>query len=362
MTEVSSTRPAAAASPVIIGQARRRQRADLIVWCGILAALLVTSCIAAVAFGAVAIPIRTVAGIVADELGLGRVASGWSRAERNIVWELRLPRVLLGATAGAGLAVIGAVLQVLTRNSLADPYLFGVSAGAAVGAVLVILYIGPFAGALGLPIAAFAGAFAAMVLVFAAARGGGAPTSERLVLTGVAVAFILHAVTNALIVGAADRGAEAALFWMMGGLGNARWATVPVPAIVTLAGTAWLCLRAGTINALAFGDDTARSLGIDPVRLRIEVFVVASLMTGAIVAASGGIGFVGLVLPHLVRLFVGGDLRRLLPLSALAGGLFLVWVDVLARTAFAPREIPLGVVTSLCGGVFFLWLMRRRRI
>lgn len=135
---------------------------------------------------------------------------------------------------------------------------------------------------------------------------------------------------------------------------------VPAPLAITLAGIAWLRLRAPVVNALAFGDDTARSLGVDPARLRAEIFVVTALMTGAIVSASGGIGFVGLVLPHLVRLLVGGDLRRLLPLAALSGALFLVWVDVLARTALAPREIPLGVVTSLIGGTFFLWLMRRR--
>ena len=211
-----------------------------------------------------------------------------------------------------------------------------------------------------LPGAAFLGALAATVLVFTAAGGrGGAPTSERLVLTGVAVAFILHALTNFLIIGAVDRGAEAALFWMMGGLGTARWTNVLAPCLLTLAGVAWLCLRAPLVNALALGDDTARSLGVDPPRLRAEVFVVTALITGAIVAASGDIGFIGLVLPHVVRPLVGGDLRRLLPVSALLGSLFLVWADVLARSAFAPREVPLGVITASLGGVFFLWLMRR---
>lgn len=339
------------------------RRGGLLVWCLLLALLLVLSLVVTVAFGAVRIPVDRVAGIIAGELGFGSAAGGWSRAERNIVWELRLPRVILGAVAGAGLAAIGASLQVITRNPLADPYLFGVSAGASVGAVAVILFIGPFAGLASLPLAAFAGAFAATIAVFAAAGGAaGAPSSARLVLTGVAVSFILHAVTNGLIVGVADRGAETALFWMMGSLANARWPTIWVPLAAVLGGIAWLWLRAAAINALAFGDDTARTLGVDPARLRLEVFAVASLMTGAIVSACGSIGFVGLVLPHVVRMVAGGDLRRLLPLSALAGGIFLTWVDVLARLAFAPREIPLGVVTASCGGLFFLWLMRHRRL
>lgn len=338
-----------------------RGRMGLALICLGLGAALCLSAIAAVAFGAVPLPPAKAWGIVAGELGISGGAAGWTRAERNIVWELRLPRVLLGAAAGAGLAVVGGVLQVLTRNPLADPYLFGVSAGAAFGAVLVILYVGSFAGPLTLPSAAFSGALGSMALVFAAARSReGAPTSDRLVLTGVAVAFILQAGTNFLVVGASERGAEAALFWMMGGLASARWATVPVPLAVTVLGTAWLCLRASSVNALAFGDDTARVLGIDPGRLRAEMFVVTALITGAIVSASGGIGFVGLVLPHVVRMVVGGDLRRLLPISALLGAVFLVWVDVLARTAFAPREIPLGIVTASLGGVFFLWLVRRR--
>lgn len=328
----------------------------------LLAALLALSLVAAVGFGAARIPTSTVWAVVAHELSpaLAPIPDA-SRAERNIVWELRLPRVLLGALAGAGLAAVGAVLQVVTRNPLADPYLFGVSAGASVGAVIVLLYAGAVAGVVSLPAAAFLGALAAMLAVFAAARGrDGVATSERLVLTGVAVAFILHAVTNALIVAATDRGADAALFWMMGGFGTARWSVLPIPAGLTVAGLLWLWLRAETINTLALGDDAARSLGTDPGNLRLELFVVTALMTGALVSACGGIGFVGLVLPHIARMLVGGSLRTLLPVAALGGALLLLWVDVVARTLFAPREIPVGVVTALVGGAFFLWLMRRR--
>ena len=330
--------------------------------CLVLSAALILSLVAAVGFGAARIPVATVWSVVSHELWPAVFpAQGFGRAERNIVWELRLPRVLLGALAGAGLAAVGAVLQVVTRNPLADPYLFGVSAGASVGAVSVILFAGVVAGTLSLPAAAFLGALAAMLAVFAAARGrDGSVTGERLVLTGVAVAFILHAVTNTLIVAAADRGADAALFWMMGGFGTARWSVLPAPALLTLCGLGWLWLRAETVNTLALGDDAARSLGTDPQRLRLELFVVTALMTGALVSACGGIGFVGLVLPHIARLLVGGHLRTLLPVAALGGALLLLWVDVAARTLFAPREIPVGVATALVGGAFFLWLMRRR--
>ena len=330
-------------------------------WGGGLALALLAAVGLSVAIGAVAIPPGSVGGILLDELLPGAVAVDWTRAERNIVWELRAPRALLAAATGAALATIGAVLQVLTRNPLADPYLFGISSGAAVGAVTVILYAGNTAGAMTLPVAAFAGALLAMALVFAASRTREGTSSERLILTGVAVAFILQALTNFLIFNTLDRGADAAIFWMLGGFSNARWHMVPLPVIATLAGLAWLGLRARTINVLVLGDEAARSVGVDPFALRLELFVVTAVMTGATVSASGAIGFVGLILPHAVRLVTGGDLRRLLPLAALAGAVFLVGVDIVARVAMAPREVPLGVMTALVGGVFFLALMRRRR-
>lgn len=325
--------------------------------------VLASSVVVSVGLGAVAIsPSAATQALLSRWLPADALPFGTppTRAQFNILWELRLPRVLLAVTAGAGLATIGAVLQVLTRNPLADPYLFGISAGAAVGAVSVILYAGHLAGPLTLPAAAFAGALLAMLFVFAASRTRGGLTSERLILTGVAVAFILQAVTNFLIFNAVERGADAAIFWMLGGFSSARWKTVPVPMAITAAGVAWLCLRARVINALALGDEAARSVGVEPHALRLELFAVTAVMTGAIVSSCGAIGFVGLILPHAVRLFTGGDLRRLLPIAAIAGALFLVWVDVAARIALAPMEIPLGVVTALVGGVFFLTLMRRR--
>jgi iron complex transport system permease protein len=199
-----------------------------------------------------------------------------------------------------------------------------------------------------------------MVLVFAAAHTPQSTSGERLILTGVAVAFILQAVTNFLIFNTLERGADAAIFWMLGGFSNARWHLVPLPLGVTVAGIAWLVFRAPSVNAMVLGDEAARSVGVDPAALRLELFVVTAVMTGATVSASGSIGFVGLILPHVVRLFTGGDLRRLLPITAIGGALFLVCADVAARMLWAPREVPLGVITALIGGVVFLVLMRRR--
>jgi len=322
-----------------------------------LAGVLVLS----VALGTVTISPHSVVGIVTSELFNSASPPSWTRGERHIVWELRAPRALLAAAAGASLATIGAVLQVLTRNPLADPYLFGISSGAALGAVTVILYAGAKTTSVALPAAAFIGALLAMAVVFFASRSPSGTSSERLILTGVAVAFLLQAVTNFLIFNTLDRGADAAIFWMLGGFSNARWHVLPLPVVVVLTGVGWLLLRARVINALALGDDAARSVGVDPFALRLELFVVTSLMTGATVASCGAIGFVGLILPHVARMLTGGDLRRLLPVAALGGAVFLVGVDVVARRVMLPREVPLGVVTALIGGVFFLLLMRGRR-
>ncbi len=347
------------AAPSVTAAKRVSERKRTAWWLAALAVLLLASIVVSVGLGAVVIPAGHVWAVLCEKLQACNASS--IAAERNIVWELRMPRALLAAAGGASLAAIGTVLQVLTRNPLADPYLFGISSGATVGAVSVIVYGSAAAGPFALPLAAFVGALLAMVFVFTAARTREGTSGERLVLTGVAVAFILQALTNFLIFNTLERGADAAIFWMLGGFSNARWHLVPLPLIVTIAGVAWLILRAPSVNAMVLGDEAARAVGIDPARLRLELFVVTAVMTGATVSSSGAIGFVGLILPHVMRLFMGGDLQRLLPVTALAGAVFLVCADVAARMVWAPREVPLGVVTALVGGLVFLVLMRRRR-
>ncbi|MFE9737966.1 FecCD family ABC transporter permease [Streptomyces sp. NPDC006477] len=325
---------------------------------GLLLALAVATT-AALALGSVRVP----PGQVLDAL-TGR--SGPS-PYRTIVLDVRLPRVLLGVIVGAGLAVVGAVLQALVRNRLADPFLLGISSGASAGAVLVLVagggvgLLGGVTTTIALPAGAFAGALLALVLVYGLARRGGTMTGPRLVLAGVAVSYILSALaTLLLVVAGRPEQFQEALFWSLGGLGSARWDTLALPAAVLALGTGALLTLARPLDLLLAGEEGAVVLGLDTARFRAAVFVLASLVTAVMVAASGAVGFVGLMAPHAARLAVGAPHRRLLPVAALGGALALVLADLAARTVAAPQDIPVGVLTALTGGPFFLWLLRRR--
>jgi iron complex transport system permease protein len=283
-----------------------------------------------------------------------------SSAQDSIVWLIRAPRVVLGALVGAGLALVGTALQAVTRNPLADPHLLGVSSGAALGAVIVVLYLGEFIGLLSLPLAAFVGALVSMLLVLAIASRGGRLESDRLLLAGVAVSFVMMAASNLLLFLGDHHAASSVIFWMLGGLGLARWELLWLPALCLMLALLLLLGLARALNALMAGEHSAVSLGLEPRRVRLLVFVCASLLTGVLVSLSGAIGFVGLILPHIARFLVGAEHRRLLPVSALLGALFLVWVDVAARTLLAPQDLPIGIATAAIGGVFFVLLLRRR--
>jgi iron complex transport system permease protein len=273
---------------------------------------------------------------------------------RTIVWELRLPRALAAFGAGIVLALAGVLMQALLRNPLADPYVLGVSGGAAVGALGLML-----AGAAGLAVDAGAaiGAFGAMLLVFAVAHGAGGWTTTRLLLTGVVVAAGCGAIVSLLL--SLSDGLRGMLFWLLGDFGyvSTPWwllalALAAIPACL---------LAARPLDALARGELQARLLGV-PVRgLRIGIYVAASLLTAAAVTTAGSIGFVGLVTPHLVRLVIGSSHRAVIPAAALAGGTLLVVADLLARTVVAPRQLPVGALTALIGVPLFLWLMHRRQ-
>ncbi|MFC8988972.1 FecCD family ABC transporter permease [Streptomyces sp. NPDC014603] len=326
----------------------------------VLAVLLVASATAGLAIGSVRVPPGQVWGIVTHAWGVEWSEPGWSRARETIVLDVRAPRVLLGAVTGAGLAVVGAALQALLRNPLAEPYLLGVSSGASLGAVAVIVFGVSVFGAVSLSVAAFAGAMGALVVVYATARTGGRITSARLVLSGVAVAAVLTALLNLLLL-TTDRGneARAVLAWTLGGLGGVGWDTLWLPVLALAVGVGVLLVQARSLNLLLAGEEAATTMGLDVARFRARLFVLVSLVTGVLVAAAGPIGFVGLMMPHMVRLLVGSDHRRVLPTAALGGAVFLIWADIGARVVAAPMEIPVGVLTALCGGPFFLWLMRR---
>lgn len=324
-------------------------------------AVVALSVVLAVSVGAVAIPPGTVWGIALDRLVPGLVEADWSLGRENIVWEIRFPRVILAGLVGAGLGLVGAALQSVTRNPLADPHLLGISSGGAFGAIAALLHTGMFLGLLTVPLMAFGGALGATVLVLGVASLAGASSADRLVLAGVAVSFVVMACANVLIFLGDPRATHTVVFWILGGLGLAQWSHLVWPLAVLVPCGLWLWAQAGRLNAMSLGDETAASLGIEVGRFRLTVFVVCALITGVMVAFSGLIGFVGLMMPHLVRLLVGGDNARVLPASALAGAVFLIWADALARVAVAPEDMPIGVVTGLFGGVFFIWMMAQRR-
>ncbi|GAA2262639.1 iron ABC transporter permease [Streptomyces amakusaensis] len=323
-----------------------------------------------------ALPISVVcgAGIGASGIGWGEVLghlwagltggtiTGEQISSYTIVWELRFPRAVLAAVVGAGLSAIGVAVQAMVRNALADPFVLGISSGAAVGANAVLIF--GALGALGvwaLSTAAFASALLAMTLVYAIARTAHGLTPIRLVLTGTAMYYGFSAITTFMVF-AAEHGeaARSAMMWLLGSLGGANWAAVPIAAGAVLAGLVHLGLSARRLNALAMGDETAAALGVDPGRLRRELFVVSAAVTGAVVAVSGAIGFVGLMVPHAVRMLVGADHRRVLAVAPLAGAILLIWVDILSRVVLAPTELPVGVLTAVIGVPCFVLLMRRR--
>ena len=332
---------------------------SLVVICGLL--LLLISLSLAVSVGAVPVSTGTVWGILSNKVYPGLIEQTWSSGREAIVWEIRLPRALLAIMVGSGLAIVGASLQAVTRNTLADPHLLGISSGGAFGAILALLHTGMFIGLLTVPLLAFAGALLATIVVLGVVQLAEANSADRLVLAGVAVSFIIMAAANILIFLGDPRASHTVVFWMLGGLGLAQWSQLVYPLTILILCGAWLISRAKNLNAMTVGDETAATLGISVARFRLAVFIIGALITGVMVAFSGIIGFVGLMVPHIARMLVGGDYTRVLLASALIGAIFLLWADILARTLMAPEDMPIGIVTGLIGGVFFIWLLRRRR-
>ncbi|WP_026401931.1 MULTISPECIES: FecCD family ABC transporter permease [Actinomadura] len=322
----------------------------------LLAAVLLTGLFA----GAADLPLGGVLAALADRLPFVRLDSGLSVIEENVLFELRLPRVLMAALVGGMLAMAGAGYQGVFRNPLADPYLLGAASGAGVGATLVIVLLHGDLG-YGVPLAAFAGALFGVVLAYALGRtanaAGGAAT---LVLSGVAVSSFLAAVQTFL----QQLGSEELnriYAWILGGVGGADWAQLALIGPYALVSTIVLLAHGRLLDVLSVGDEEAASLGLSAQRVRLTVLVAASLATACAVAVSGLIGFVGIVVPHVVRRLAGGSYRVVLPLSLLGGAAFLAVADLIARTVVAPGELPLGVVTAFVGGPFFVAVLRASR-
>lgn len=276
-----------------------------------------------------------------------------------IIWQVRLPRLLCAMLVGAGLAIAGAVLQNASRNPLADPYLFGLMAGAGLGASIASILLPPHM--LSLALAAFLGALFAVALVFLVCMGKQWRKIEMTLLAGVAVSFMLSAISSFILYFAEPFAANKVIFWLMGSLSRTDWGSVGLiaPAVSVLLLVALMLRR--QLDALLLSDESAQTLGVNPTRLRFILLLLTALVTACIVAQCGGIAFVGLMIPHLVRYFVGVTAVPLLLGCAIFGALFLVWVDNLARSALLSQEIPLGIITSVLGSLFFLVIMRQRR-
>ena len=321
--------------------------------------LLVASATLAVTFGPADISATDVWLTLAHHLGLGGEPP-LSRLRDAIVWDLRLPRVLAALGVGAGLALAGTVMQVMTRNPLADPYLLGLSSGAALGAVVFLLA----GAALLMPLGAFLGSLGALGLALLIARLLGGATPSRAILAGICIAALASAATSLLIFWSATGDSyREILSWLMGSLSGTTWGDSGLVALGLVLCAPVILFSGRGLDAFAFGDASAASLGIDIVRLRWTLLAATALLTGVMVAIGGAIGFVGLVVPHAVRLAVGSRHRVLLPMSMLVGAIFMLWTDTAARSLFDPRELPVGIVTALVGApAFLLILLRYRRI
>ena len=305
-----------------------------------------------------------VGSVWADLINAGGASSlsPADQASRTIMFDLRLPRVLLAVLVGASLAMAGALLQTATRNDLADPFLFGLSSGAAAGAVAVISLTGDRFGVWTLPLAAFAGGMVAAGGVLLLAQRSAGQGAERIVLAGLAMSFLFGALTHVLVFAGDQRAAHSVLFWSLGGLGLARWDNLPLALAGCLGLAVFVAARHRALDALLAGDEVAHSLGVAPQRLRNQVLIVTALATACCVALTGVIGFVGLMVPHLMRRSAGLLHAALIPACALLGALLMVGSDLLARTVMAPQELPVGIVTASIGAAFVIALLWRRSL
>lgn len=276
----------------------------------------------------------------------------------QIVWQIRVPRIILGFLAGSGLALCGCVMQAVVQNPMADPYILGVSAGATLGATgSLFLGVGVVSG-----VWAFLGADLACFLVLALASADGKTTSVKLILAGMIVNALLTAFSNFIIAVAGNsEGVLSIKFWTMGALTRAGWKNIGLIAVIVALAALYFMSQARTLDGLLLGEEAAVTIGIDTFRCRLAYLLVLSLLTGALISACGTIGFVGLIIPHLARALVGTAHRRLLPVAALSGGLFMLWVDALARSLLPNTELPVGIFTALIGAPFFVYVMVRKR-
>lgn len=319
----------------------------------------------AVCLGSVTIPFQKTFKIIVHSLTNGWVfkEKSWSVLQERIVLQLRLPRVLLGAIAGGALAISGVAMQALVRNELADPFVLGVSSGASCFATLGMLFgTFSFLGRYSLPVSAFLGALCSIGLVYLISRVQGKVVITQLLLSGVVLAMIFDGITKIITISAPNAlGLHNAEFWMSGSLAGTKWSFLTLPTVVMLGCMFFLLLNYRTLNVLMMGEESATTLGVNVKSGQKFLILMASLLAGVTVSVTGTISFVGLICPHFARLLVGGNHKRVLPIAALLGSVLVIWTDVLARVLIAPEELPIGVLTSILGGPFFILLLKRNR-
>lgn len=342
-----------------------RKKGNFVLFCIGLFVLLILVIILAVFSGSVSIPPDVVCKVLLNHLTSHEIFKPtWNASLETIIWTMRFPRVLMALMVGAGLSLCGILMQAMTRNSLADPYVLGISSGASAGAVAVIMYgwfgfMGQFHIAFGAAIGAFLAIFIAMKVSSVSNR----ITSTQLVLAGIAVSTLFQAVTNFMIYynQTGDDKVKTAIYWMMGSLSGANWSTVLYVFIIFIICTVILFFFTDSLDVLMLGDDAATTLGVNLMRIKVSIIVLCTILTGAIVSVSGVIGFIGLIIPHITRSLVGSKHSRLMPASILLGGVFTILCDWISRIVVIPEELPIGVLTALFGAPFFLFLIRKSR-
>lgn len=324
--------------------------------------LFISSIILGISFGAVDIPPYDIYRVFLYKvfgIKIGNLDEILNSTLFDIIWGVRMPRVLLGAFAGMALAMVGVIMQATIQNPLGDPYILGLSSGASLGATFSIL-IG-FSGVLssfGAPLGAFLGALMASIFVYFLARIGGRITPFKMILAGMVISSICSSLTSLIIFLSKDNeGIRTVNFWMMGSLAGAEWSNIVLPIAISVIPLIYFFTQYRNLNLMVLGDETSITLGLNIEKHRKIYMILSSLITGVIVSVCGTIGFVGIMIPHIVRLIFGTDHKTLLPFSALVGAIFLIWADVIARCAITNMELPIGIITSVIGAPFLLWLM-----
>lgn len=343
---------------------RVTKKKGFLFWVVALSLMLLGTIVIAIAIGSTYIEPGEVYKVLLCKLTSGVIYSDTGNVmTQNIIWEIRLPRVILGAICGAGLALCGVLMQCVTKNPIAEPYILGISSGASCGAVAVIVLGGISSlGINSIGLGAFIGSLISGILVFVIGTQMGRTTSTtRLVLSGMAISTIFSSLTNLLIYSAENSNqAKSALFWTIGSLGGAKWDVLLFPFIILVVVMIASLIMSKSLDILLLGDDSAIILGINIKIIKSIILILSTLLTSALVAITGAIGFIGLVVPHICRTIVGSDHKKLIALSTLIGAIFLIASDVVARGLFPPIEIPIGIITSLVGGPFFLYLISKK--